>query len=183
MRCPFCQHTDSRVLESRSAEAGQSVRRRRECLQCGRRFTTYERIEFVPITVVKRDGQRESFDRSKLLRGIVRACEKTGLTDDRLDALVDEIEAELQQRTGREVTSSEIGERVLQHLRPLSEVAYVRFASVYRNFQGIRDFVETLDQLQRYSCRTETEEDATPQATSPDSPTLAQMIASSFPPQ
>lgn len=147
MRCPYCQHTDSRVLESRSTESGQSVRRRRECLLCKHRFTTYERIEFVPVTVIKRDGKRESFDRSKLLRGIVRACEKTGIVQRRLEAIVDEIEAEVQQRFGREVTSQEIGELVLQLLKNESEVAYVRFASVYRKFQGIRDFVETLDDL------------------------------------
>ncbi|MCD8489063.1 transcriptional regulator NrdR [Kamptonema cortianum] len=148
MRCPFCQHTDSRVLESRAAEAGQSVRRRRECLNCKRRFTTYERIEYVSITVIKRDGQRESFDRSKLLRGVVRACEKTGIPLGRLEAFVDEIEAELQQQATPEVSSSDIGEMVLLRLQPLSEVAYVRFASVYRQFQGIRDFIETLDRLQ-----------------------------------
>jgi transcriptional repressor NrdR len=147
MRCPFCQNPDNRVLESRSAEAGQSVRRRRECLKCERRFTTYERIEFVPITVIKRTGDRESFDRSKLLRGIIRACEKTGVASIQLEALVDEIEAELQQRALREVPSSEIGELVLQSLRSLSEVAYIRFASVYRQFQGIRDFVDTLNHL------------------------------------
>jgi len=149
MRCPFCQHPDNRVLESRSAEAGQSVRRRRECLKCNRRFTTYERIEFVPITVIKRTGDRESFDRSKLLRGVIRACEKTGLSPILQEKLVDDIEAELQQRASREVPSREIGELVLQNLRPLSEVAYIRFASVYRQFQGIRDFVETLDHLQK----------------------------------
>lgn len=148
MRCPYCQHTDSRVLESRSTESGQSVRRRRECLRCKHRFTTYERIEFVPVTVIKRDEKRESFDRSKLLRGIVRACEKTGIVQRRLEAIVDEIEAEVQQRFGREVTSHEIGELVLKYLKSESEVAYVRFASVYRKFQGIRDFVETLDDLQ-----------------------------------
>jgi len=147
MRCPFCQYTENRVLESRSAEAGQSVRRRRECLRCERRFTTYERIEFVPITVIKRDGERESFDRFKLLRGIVRACEKTGISSVQLENLVDEIEAELQQRAVREVNSSEIGELVLQSLPSLSEVAYIRFASVYRKFQGIRDFVDTLNHL------------------------------------
>ncbi len=147
MQCPFCQHPDNRVLESRSTEAGQSIRRRRECLNCQRRFTTYERIEFVPVTVLKQDGQRESFDRSKLLRGIVRACQKTGIPAARLEALVDEIESELQQRTVREVSSYEIGELVLEQLRSLSEVAYVRFASVYRQFQSVRDFVETLDGL------------------------------------
>jgi transcriptional repressor NrdR len=150
MRCPFCQFTDNRVLESRSAESGQSVRRRRECLQCHRRFTTYERIEFVPIIVVKRNGDRESFDRSKLLRGIMRACEKTGIPHLQLENLVDEIEAELQQRPTREVSSSEIGELVLQNLRSLNEVAYVRFASVYRQFQGIRDFADTLNHLQSF---------------------------------
>lgn len=158
MRCPYCQHSDSRVLESRSTEVGQSVRRRRECLRCKHRFTTYERIEFVPVTVIKRDGKRESFDRSKLLRGIVRACEKTGICQRRLEALVDEIEAELQQQFGREVTSNEIGELVLQYLRDESEVAYVRFASVYRQFQGIRDFVETLDRLKSDTQPVETSE-------------------------
>lgn len=155
MRCPSCKHTDNRVLESRSAEAGQSVRRRRECLKCGHRFTTYERIEFVPITVVKRNGERESFDRSKLLRGIVRACEKTGVLPGQMEALVDEIEADLQQRAVREVASSEIGELVLQNLQALSEVAYIRFASVYRKFQGFRDFVETLNHLQGSSSAPE----------------------------
>ncbi|KAI9133349.1 transcriptional regulator NrdR [Acaryochloris sp. CCMEE 5410] len=148
MQCPFCQHTDSRVLESRSAEAGQSVRRRRECLQCNRRFTTYERIEFVPITVIKRNQDRELFDRSKLLKGVATACEKTGLTALQLESLVDDVEAELQQQAVREVTSTELGESVLTKLQSLSEVAYVRFASVYRQFRGIRDFVEALDQLQ-----------------------------------
>lgn len=147
MRCPFCNNPDNRVLESRSAEGGQSIRRRRECLRCKRRFTTYEQIEFVPVTVIKRDGRREGFDRSKLLRGIVRACEKTGIPQMRLEALTDEVESELQQREVREVTSNEIGELVLQKLRDLSEVAYVRFASVYRQFRGIADFIHTLNQL------------------------------------
>lgn len=147
MQCPFCQHPNNRVLESRSAELDRSIRRRRECLACERRFTTYERIEYVPITVVKRGGDRESFDRSKLLRGIVTACEKTGVSAHTLELMVDEIEAELQQRAIREVSSENIGERVLARLQQLSEVAYVRFASVYRQFQGIRDFTEALSQL------------------------------------
>jgi transcriptional repressor NrdR len=151
MRCPFCQFTDNRVLESRSAESGQSVRRRRECLQCNRRFTTYERIEFVPITVIKRNSDRESFDRSKLLRGVVRACEKSGVPFIELENLVDEIEAELQQRSTREVSSQEIGELVLQRLQSVNEVAYVRFASVYRQFRGIRDFANALHHLQSTS--------------------------------
>ncbi len=148
MQCPSCQHTDSRVLESRSTEGGQSVRRRRECLLCKHRFTTYERIEFVPIAVHKRDGSKESFDRSKLLRGIVRACEKTAVTHKQIEALVNDLEAQIQQCSGREIASRKIGELVLKYLRQENEVAYVRFASVYRQFQGIKDFVETLDQLQ-----------------------------------
>ncbi|MCU0568820.1 MAG: transcriptional regulator NrdR [Oculatellaceae cyanobacterium Prado106] len=148
MRCPFCQYPENRVLESRSAESGHSVRRRRECLKCGKRFTTYERIEFVPVVVIKQSGDRESFDRAKLLRGMVRACEKTGIDNPQLENIVDEIEAELQQQSIREVPSSEIGELVLKHLKTLSEVAYIRFASVYKQFTGIRDFVDTLNHLQ-----------------------------------
>jgi len=148
MRCPVCDYTDSRVLESRSTEGGESIRRRRECLQCNHRFTTYERIEFVPIVVIKRDGHRESFDRSKVLKGMVRACEKTDVTPDTLNGLAQDLEAELQQRSRREVSSSEIGEMVLRSLRPLNEVAYIRFASVYRQFQNIQDFIVSLKQLQ-----------------------------------
>ena len=149
MQCPSCQHTDSRVLESRSADSGRSVRRRRECLNCDFRFTTYERVETVPITVVKRNGHRETFNRSKLLHGLLRACEKTGLEPARLESVVDDIELQLQQRTGREVNSAEIGEMVLEQLSGMSEVAYVRFASVYRQFQGVADFVATLEGLNR----------------------------------
>lgn len=148
MHCPSCQHTESRVLESRSTESGQSIRRRRECLKCKHRFTTYERIEFIPIAVIKRDGSRESFDRSKLLRGIIRACEKTEISNQKIQSIVEEIEARLQQNLKREFTSAEVGELVLEYLRQESEVAYIRFASVYRNFQGIKDFVETLEHLQ-----------------------------------
>jgi transcriptional repressor NrdR len=114
-----------------------------------RRFTTYERIEFVPITVIKRDGTQESFDRSKLLRGVIRACEKTGVPQEKLEATIDEIEAQLQMRSDRNVQSVEIGEAVLEQLREISEVAYVRFASVYRQFQGVRDFAEALSHLDR----------------------------------
>ncbi|MEM1310686.1 MAG: transcriptional regulator NrdR [Cyanobacteria bacterium P01_H01_bin.153] len=147
MQCPFCQHPNNRVLESRSAESGRSIRRRRECLECQRRFTTYERIEYVPITVIKQSGDRESFDRSKVLRGVVRACEKTGVLPNILNTLVDDIEAELQQRARREVASTEIGELVLKRLKTVNEVAYIRFASVYQQFQGIEDFTNTLKSL------------------------------------
>lgn len=148
MLCPACQHKESRVLESRSTEGKQSIRRRRECLNCKRRFTTYERIEFVPITIVKKDGRQESFERSKLLRGIMRACEKTAVTPQRVEAIVDEIETQLQNSIAREFSTDDIGELVLKHLRHENEVAYVRFASVYRKFQGIKDFIETLSHLQ-----------------------------------
>jgi transcriptional repressor NrdR len=147
MRCPSCQHCESKVLESRAAESGQSIRRRRECLQCKHRFTSYERIEFVQITVIKRNREKESFDRCKVLRGIIRACEKTGIEQEKLEILVDDIESELQQKIIKQVSSSEIGDLVLQRLKPLSEVAYIRFASVYRQFQGINDFIQTLKDL------------------------------------
>jgi transcriptional repressor NrdR len=147
MICPFCQHSNSRVLESRSAEESASIRRRRECLKCVRRFTTYERIEFVPLTVIKRSGRRDPFDRSKVLRGVTIAVEKSTVTANQVEILVDDVEAELQQKAGREVTSTEIGEMVLKRLKVLNEVAYVRFASVYRKFTGIADFVEELQQF------------------------------------
>ncbi len=156
MLCPNCQHKESRVLESRSTEAKQSIRRRRECLNCKYRFTTYERVELVPVTIIKRDSSRESFDRSKLLRGILRACEKTQVSHQTIESIVDEIEATLQQGTSREFSSNEVGELVLKHLRHESEVAYIRFASVYRKFQGIKDFVETLNQLQNKPLTSET---------------------------
>ena len=145
MQCPSCQNTDSRVLESRSADSGRSVRRRRECLNCDFRFTTYERVETVPMTVLKRNGSREIFNRNKLLNGLNRACEKTSLKNNKVEVIVDELELKLHQRNVREIDSSEIGEMVLDHLRGISEVAYVRFASVYREFHGINDFVETLE--------------------------------------
>ena len=153
MHCPNCQHTESRVLESRSTESGQSIRRRRECLNCKQRFTTYERIEVVPITVIKKDGSRESFDRAKLLRGILRACEKTKVSYQEAEVIIDDIESKLQQNSGREFSSTEIGELVLHNLRYKNEVAYIRFASVYRQFQGIKDFVETLNHLQNENAR------------------------------
>ena len=145
MQCPSCQNTDSRVLESRAADGGRSVRRRRECLNCDFRFTTYERVETVPITVIKRDGCRELFNRTKVLHGLSRACDKTGLDAARLETVVENLELQLQQRTAKEVASSEIGELVLKELKQISEVAYIRFASVYRQFSGVSDFVATLE--------------------------------------
>ncbi len=147
MRCPVCQNFENRVLESRPADSGHSVRRRRECLKCGHRFTTYERVEVSPITVIKRGGQRELFDRLKLFQGAMRACEKSGVSEIDLDRVVSEVEANLQQRALREVSSLEIGMLVLTQLRIVSEVAYIRFASVYSQFQSLEDFLKVLEQL------------------------------------
>jgi transcriptional repressor NrdR len=147
MRCPVCHNLENRVLESRSADTGQSVRRRRECLKCTHRFTTYERIELLPMTVIKRNGQRELFEREKLFQGILRACEKTSVTQTEMEILVNQIESDLQKNVVREVTSAEIGDLVLLCLKPLNEVAYIRFASVYSQFQTIEDFVTILEQI------------------------------------
>jgi transcriptional repressor NrdR len=149
MRCPVCHNLENRVLESRSADSGQSVRRRRECLKCNHRFTTYERIEVVPILVLKRNGQRESFDRDKLMRGLLHACEKTTVQQLDLEKLVNDVETELQKQVLREVNSVEIGEMTLNKLRNLNQVAYIRFASVYSQFQNIDDFVAVLEQIKQ----------------------------------
>ncbi len=147
MRCPVCQNFENRVLESRPADSGNSVRRRRECLKCGYRFTTYERVEVAPITVIKRGGQRELFDRSKLFQGAMRACEKSGVSEIDLERVVSEVESNLQQRSLREIASLEIGMLVLTQLRTVSDVAYIRFASVYSQFQSLEDFLKVLEQL------------------------------------
>lgn len=148
MRCPMCTSPDSRVLESRLIEDDTSLRRRRECSSCSRRFTTYERVEIVSLMVIKRDGSREPFDPRKLATGLMRACVKCHVSVAEIEALVAEIEAELHKRHVREVPSKAIGEMILQRLRTLDEVAYVRFASVYRHFTGIDDFVAELVSLQ-----------------------------------
>ena len=147
MQCPSCQNTDSRVLESRSADSGKSVRRRRECLNCDFRFTTYERVETTPITVLKRTGTKELFNRSKIINGLNRACEKTLIHGSKIEFIVDEIELVLHQGVCKEIKSIEIGEMVLTHLKDINEVAYIRFASVYRQFNGINDFMKTLEAL------------------------------------
>ena len=147
MHCPSCQNTDSRVLESRSADTGRSVRRRRECLHCDFRFTTYERVETSPITVIKRNGSKELFNRSKIINGLNRAWEKTLINSDKIELIVDEIEIKLHQSICKEIKTIEIGEMVLNQLKDINEVAYVRFASVYRQFHGINDFISTLNSL------------------------------------
>ena len=147
MQCPSCQNTDSRVLESRSADSGRSVRRRRECLNCDFRFTTYERVETTPINVLKRSGAKELFNRTKIISGLNRACEKTLINESKIEFIVNEIEIQLHQGIRKEVEAIEIGEMVLSHLKDINEVAYIRFASVYRQFNGINDFMKTLEAL------------------------------------
>lgn len=147
MRCPYCSFQESKVIDSRPAEEGTTIRRRRECLNCGKRFTTYEIIERLPLLVVKRDGSRQSFDRMKLIGGMVRACEKRPVPVDAIEHIADEIEQELQSSLEREVSSYQIGEMVMERLKSLDQVAYVRFASVYRQFKDINTFLDELNKL------------------------------------
>ncbi len=149
MRCPFCLHLDSKVLDSRQTEEGASIRRRRECTKCGKRFTTYERLDEIPLMVVKKDGRREPFSRQKILNGILRACEKRPISLQTIEAVVDKIEREVRSNLEQEVSSTAIGELVMDHLRELDDVAYVRFASVYRQFKDIDEFLEEFEQLRR----------------------------------
>lgn len=147
MRCPFCKNDDTKVLDSRPAEDGCVIRRRRECVQCGRRFTTYERFDEIPLMVVKKDGRREPFDRRKLLTGLTLACRKRPVAAGRVHELVDEVERELRARSELEVASQDIGELVMEKLRREDEVAYVRFASVYREFKDVHGFVQEIEKL------------------------------------
>jgi len=147
VKCPFCGSTEIKVVDSRDTESQDAIRRRRECLVCQRRFTTYERVEESPLTVIKRGGEREVFSHSKLLRGLLRACEKRPLGTDTLEQLVDGIEAELRNEFKNEVPAAEIGERALARLRELDKVAYVRFASVYRKFEDVEEFQRELSGL------------------------------------
>ena len=147
MKCPYCGYDESKVIDSRPTDEGERIRRRRECLKCGKRFTTYEVIETVPIIVIKKDKSRESFDRNKLLNGLLRACEKRPVSIDTLERLVDEIEGSLQNSVDREVPSSLIGKYAMEKLKNIDEVAYVRFASVYREFKDIATFKEELDRM------------------------------------
>ncbi len=144
MICPYCKANEDKVIDSREASDGSSVRRRRECLKCQRRYTTYERLEESPLLVVKRDGRRELFDRRKVLNGIVKACEKRPVAMEKIEAAVDEIEREIRQEFEKEVSSVEVGERIMRRLQKLDEVAYVRFASVYRSFKDVNQFMSEL---------------------------------------
>ena len=147
MKCPYCAFLESKVVDSRPADEGASIRRRRECLSCRKRFTTYETMETLPLMVVKKDGSRQSFDRSKVMRGLIRACEKRPVSYQALEHTVTEIEQTLQGQADHEVSSAEIGELVMDRLKKLDEVAYVRFASVYRQFKDINTFMAELTKL------------------------------------
>jgi transcriptional repressor NrdR len=147
MRCPYCRSLDDKVVNSRVCQDGESIRRRRECLDCGKRFTTFEYIEPAELHVVKRNGQRERFDRAKLKRGIWRACEKRPVADEDVEAIINNIEKEIHNRMDSEVTATDIGEMVLRFLRDLDEVAYIRFAAVYRNFRKASQFRDEAELL------------------------------------
>lgn len=147
MRCPYCGHEDSKVVDSRPADDAEKIRRRRECSGCLKRFTTYEIVETVPILVIKKDKSREAFDKVKLLNGMLRACEKRPVSIETLEKIADKIEGNLQNLLDKEITSTLIGEHVMRELKNIDEVAYVRFASVYRQFKDIHTFLEELHKL------------------------------------
>ncbi|MCJ7565788.1 MAG: transcriptional regulator NrdR [Candidatus Aminicenantes bacterium] len=147
MRCPFCGHVESKVIDSRGSKKGVSIRRRRECLACKRRFTTYEKIEEIPYMIIKKDGSRQLFDRQKLLRGMLKACEKRPIAVSKLEEIIEEIEAMLQERPEKEMKAAAIGQFVMDRLKALDKVAYVRFASVYREFRDVMEFKQELESL------------------------------------
>lgn len=147
LRCPYCNSDDSRVLESRSADDGKRVRRRRECIKCLRRFTTFETVEMVPVLVIKRNGTREMFNKKKLFEGVLKACEKRPVPMEKIEKVVNEIELNFQNSPEREIPSSYIGERVMDALKTLDEVAYIRFASIYREFKDINTFMDEAKKL------------------------------------
>jgi transcriptional repressor NrdR len=147
MRCPFCGHDEDKVIDSRPADEGAAIRRRRECINCGNRFTTYEKIENLPLMVIKKDGSRQPFNRDKLIAGIVKSCEKRPVSTEQIEILVDSIENRYQNSLKREVSSREIGERVMEGLKEIDEVAYVRFASVYRQFKDVSSFLHELNEI------------------------------------
>ena len=149
MRCPYCQHLESKVVDSRPTEEGASIRRRRQCISCGRRFTTYEQVEVVPMTVKKKSGGIEVFDRNKILKGLIKSCEKRPVSLEAMEAAVDDIEMTLEAKMVKQISSEEIGEMILERLKDLDEVAYVRFASVYRRFQDIDSFMAELEELRK----------------------------------
>jgi len=156
MRCPFCNHIDSKVVDSRMTQDGRAIRRRRQCLKCKERFTTYERIEEFQPMVIKKDGRREPFDRKKVVEGILKACEKRPISMNQIDNFVTELEKEIQEKGEREIPSQFIGERVMEQLRDWDDVAYVRFASVYKQFKDLSEFMEQLQELLKKRSNTST---------------------------
>jgi transcriptional repressor NrdR len=147
MKCPYCEYLESKVVDSRPTDEGQAIRRRRECIKCGKRFTTYEKVEEIPIIIVKRDGNRQAYNRNKLLNGILKSCEKRPVSMSTIEQLVDDIEKTLYNSLEKEITSIEIGEMVMNKLKNIDEVAYVRFASVYRQFKDLNSFMEELKKI------------------------------------
>jgi len=147
VKCPFCAHVDDKVIDSREGRSGDLIRRRRACLRCGRRFTTYERIDEIPYMVVKKDGRRERFERQKILQGLLKACEKRPVPMAKLEGIVEEVERVVHEATERELTTTEIGEVIMQRLKKLDKVAYVRFASVYMDFKDVKEFMSELKGL------------------------------------
>ena len=147
MKCPYCGHLGDKVVDSRESKEGEAIRRRRECLECGRRFTSYERIDEIPYMVVKKDGSRERFERQKLVAGLLKACEKRPVSVAQVEAIADRVEAALQDRPEKEIATAEIGQAVMEELKRLDKVAYVRFASVYRHFRDIGEFMHELQDL------------------------------------
>ena len=147
MKCPYCEHEESKVIDSRPTDEGEAIRRRRECLECGKRFTTYEKVENIQLMVIKKDGKREQFDRQKLLGGIQRSCEKRPVPVSEMERVVNEIENAAQNLLEREVKTEQLGEMVMEKLKTLGEVAYVRFASVYRQFTDVNTFIDEVNKL------------------------------------
>ncbi|MGO1580004.1 MAG: transcriptional regulator NrdR [Peptoniphilaceae bacterium] len=149
MKCPYCEYNESKVVDSRPTDEGYTIRRRRECINCKSRFTTYEKIEETPIIVVKKDGNREIFDRNKIVNGIIRSCEKRPVSLEEIEKSVDNIEKQVQNSLQKEISSSDIGDLVMRELKDLDEVAYVRFASVYRQFKDVQSFFDELEEIMK----------------------------------
>ena len=154
MKCPYCSHQEDRVIDSRPTDDGATIRRRRECAKCLKRFTTYEKVEILPLMVIKKDNAREVFDRQKIRNGLIKACEKRPVSADAMERLIDELESQLSNTLEREVTSSKIGELLMDRLKTLDQVAYVRFASVYREFQDVSTFMEEIKKMQTENPQT-----------------------------
>jgi transcriptional repressor NrdR len=172
VRCPFCGHLEDKVVDSRESREGDSIRRRRECLSCARRFTSYERVEEVPLVILKKDGRREPFDRQKVMKGLLLACQKRPVSLARIEQLVGDLQARLMERPDREIRSRELGELIMDELKGLDQVAYVRFASVYRDFKDLPDFVKALEGLMHKEAATGRAAQAAsvPASPSPSSP-------------